>query len=1329
MGEKKTEAARLLRELLQAQLVERCAPKATACVTGDVMWMGGGDIRDVCCREQADAYFASEVLANPGAYALTVLSTQQIAIGEQSGVAMVKAVACRDFAAIRFLVTATTRPEDGQEKICALHLSMLPEEDREGGRAPFSLTKRFADSSYREFIENSISAGIVGGYFEKGYPLYTVNYQFLEMLGYASEEEFEQEIGGNLMVCVHPDDRETVTGEIVKQLGEWGRYSGRFRLRRKDGVYLRMETQGKTVSAENGRTVLICVCRDVTLSEQNVERLSRLADQLSLYRASQNAGAYRVLADEQYTLLYGNDRFYQILEYTEAELRQAHRGSILTIVHPDDRETVRGKLDSARRGENKYLDLVMRVYTGRGRLRYVQLVGEFISGDEGHVLEGIIIDMTAQKAIELQLHERNAIFDVLLENSNLSMCTYDRESHVATLISSKQHRRPMSFEGTANYPESVIATGIVRSSSVEAFRDALRRIDSGEPMVTAEVWYDPEDAPSWCDRISYISIFDRDGRILRTVGIAEDITEQKLAQRKYEEELYYQQSLQSENILVKVRCNLTKNKVESYVGSARFSLSCAGASYSDAIETMAAACYTREEGENVLRLFRAERVIAALEQGEHFCTVDYRRRACDGRVYWVNSSVKTYRDMVSGDIKSFVYTSDINRDKVNEELIRTVSAIEHDYIALVDVRSDEYRLFNGNVNGEILPTAGNRREYSRSVAEINAACVHPEDLERCNNDMMPETMVKNLAATGRFSAIYQVYDERGELRIKNIQYSWLSEELGLVVMTRNDVTDVMREQQRQQELLKNALRQAEDANNAKTNFLSKMSHEIRTPMNAIIGMNALAAQNITDPTLAGDFISKVGISARYLLTLINDILDMSRIESGKLSLRREKIPFQEFLSGINTIVCEQAADAGLSYDSILTGFVAESYVGDATKLQQILVNLLGNAVKFTPRGGKVQLMIGQEREENGLAHMRFVVNDTGVGISEEFQKVMFEPFEQETTGITTPYGGTGLGLAITKNLVELMGGSISANSIMGVGTEFSVTLPLEIDPEAHPCKPLARAQLSKMSALVVDDEVLICQQTQTILTEIGMRAEWVTGGAQAVELVQTRWEKKKYFDIILVDWKMPEMDGIETARRIRAIVGPDVTIIVITAYEWAGIEKEAKAAGVNLLIAKPLFKSTLVSTFERILAPGPRTVPAPKPVEYDFTGRRVLLVEDHLLNVEVAKRMLESRGMQVEVAENGLVAIETFARTPVGYFDAILMDIRMPVMDGLTATRSIRQMKKPTAKTIPIIAMSANAFDEDMERSRVAGMNAHLSKPIEPQTLYETVARFVPPKE
>jgi len=450
---------------------------------------------------------------------------------------------------------------------------------------------------------------------------------------------------------------------------------------------------------------------------------------------------------------------------------------------------------------------------------------------------------------------------------------------------------------------------------------------------------------------------------------------------------------------------------------------------------------------------------------------------------------------------------------------------------------------------------------------------------------------------------------------------------------------------------------------------------------------------------------------------------MSRIESGKVTLKKEKFPFQELINDINTIIYNQAQDKGVDYECIVTSFTNVNYIGDEMKLQQIMLNLLGNAVKFTPPGGKTQFMIHQDKMEDKKAYFTFTVNDTGIGISEQFQKKMFEPFERESSGTTSVYQGTGLGLAISKNLVDMMGGTISVNSIQGVGTEFTVRVVLEaVDDESYDLQ--MKVPFEKLKALVVDDDVVICEHTQIILREMGMRAEWVASGIQAVQLIQDRHEERKDFDIVLLDWKMPDMDGIETARKIRKIVGPDVTIIVITAYDWSAIEAEAKAAGVNLLVTKPLFKSTLMSVFQRVFSEKAQKEEPLKPASYDFTGKHILLAEDHILNVEVAKRLLESKGAIVDVAENGLRSIEIFAKAPEHYYDVILMDIRMPVMDGLTAARSIRQLTNVDAATIPIIAMSANAFDEDIEKSQAAGMNAHLSKPIEPELLFMTLNRF-----
>ncbi|MEA4912480.1 MAG: response regulator [Oscillospiraceae bacterium] len=1317
MSDTEPNAAELLKSLLIAQLEQRDAKKAAALLSEDVIWLGAIDSRSVRGREQAYACLKAEIRREPEKFTLAFSDETIVPVAEGCAAVSLHADVCRGERKNRCLVSAATKQENGAQRICSVHISLPQPEETSGRPTAFSLSRSFADDAYRDFVESSISIGIVGGYDdEPGFPLYTVNQQFLDMLGYANEAEYVRAVGGMIDNCIHPDDMDETLRKTRAQLRKNGSYCVKYRMRRKDGEYITVEDRGKRVRAADGRAVVICLCTDITENEQNVERLRRQADQLSLYRVSQNAAAYRILMDENYTLLYGNDRFYQMIGYKKERFFKELGGSCLAYVIPEDQAMVRAAVRTAQRRKDDYTELVMRIRTGDGALRYIHVVGAFRKTGDGLVLEGIDIDVTRQKLTEKELFESNAVYRILLENSNLSLWTYSIETRTATLISSKKHQRPMSASGTPNYPESVIRTGFIKESSIKDLCDLMARVNSGEPRAEGDVWYNPRNEEAWCDHITYINIFDEAGCIAQTIGIAEDVTERRVAQQRYDEELLYLQTLQNDNLLTKARCNLTQNILESYEAAENVGVAEESMSYVDSIAALAESCYTQEEGARIKTMLSKERICGEFERGQHYFSFDYRRKTREGRVLWVNISVKTYRDMQSDDIKSFMYTTNIDREKTNEDIIRTVAAAEHDYIMLVNLNTGEYALYSGIDSGVPLPPSKGD-DYVEMMQTFNRANAVPEDVERIVHDMSPDVIRENLEKNRYFSAAYAGKTPTDAIEYKKIQYFWLDETSGQLVVTRSDVTELTREQQRQQELLRNTLKQAEQASNAKTDFLSKMSHEIRTPMNAIIGMNALAAQNVRDPAMVGDCIAKVGISARYLLSLINDILNMSRIESGKMDLRAEAIPFEEFINGVNAIIYEQASQSGLTYDSIITGCVAETYVGDAMKLQQILLNLLGNAVKFTPAGGKVQLIVSQERMENGVAHMKFTVNDTGVGIGEAFQKVMFDPFEQEHSGTTTPYGGTGLGLAITKNLVELMGGGISVNSIVGVGSEFVVHVPLKVDTsEKAAAKNLAGLHLEKLHALVVDDEILICEQTKSLLLEIGLRAEWVTGGMQAVELVRKKWAAGKKYDIILIDWKMPDMDGIETARRIRGIVGPDITIIIITAYEWTEIEKEAKEAGVNLLITKPLFKSTLISSFERILSP--QMPPEAAAVNYDFSGRRVLLVEDHLLNVEVAKRLLQVKGFEVEVAENGLAAIEMFTSNPDGYYDAILMDIRMPVMDGLTAARSIRHLKKATARDIPIIAMSANAFEEDVEKSKAAGMNMHLSKPIEPQRLY-----------
>ncbi|MEG1477725.1 MAG: ATP-binding protein, partial [Oscillospiraceae bacterium] len=366
--------------------------------------------------------------------------------------------------------------------------------------------------------------------------------------------------------------------------------------------------------------------------------------------------------------------------------------------------------------------------------------------------------------------------------------------------------------------------------------------------------------------------------------------------------------------------------------------------------------------------------------------------------------------------------------------------------------------------------------------------------------------------------------------------------------------------------------------------------------------------------------------------------------------QNNEIPFEDFISNINTIGYAQAQQKGVNYDAVMTGFLENSYIGDAMKLQQILINILSNAIKFTPQGGKVQLVVSQEKVQKDNALVRFVINDTGCGISEDFLPHLFEPFEQQNQSGKTPlFGGSGLGLAICKNLVDLMGGKIKVHSIQDIGSEFVVEVNLGISEESRKTAEMkANLTFSKLDVLIVDDDVLICQQTELILSDMGMNTEWVDSGFKAVQRVLEKQKQHTAFDVVLLDWKMPDMNGIQTAKKLREIVGPDVTIIIMTAYDWPSIEAEAKEAGVNLLISKPLFRTSLYSAFEKVFRNKGETITRAEPVNYDFSGKRLLLVEDHLLNIEVAKSLLKIKNAEVDVAENGLLAIESFAQKPSG---------------------------------------------------------------------------------
>ena len=509
-----------------------------------------------------------------------------------------------------------------------------------------------------------------------------------------------------------------------------------------------------------------------------------------------------------------------------------------------------------------------------------------------------------------------------------------------------------------------------------------------------------------------------------------------------------------------------------------------------------------------------------------------------------------------------------------------------------------------------------------------------------------------------------------------------------------------------------AVEKAESANRAKSTFLSNMSHDIRTPMNAIIGFTTLALSNINDTERVKDYLGKTLASSNHLLSLINDVLDMSRIESGKIHLEEVEVNLSDVLHDLKTIVSGQIYAKQLELYMDVMDVTDEDVYCDKTRLNQILLNLLSNAIKFTPAGGTVSVRVRQlAGKVHGCGQYEFRIKDNGIGMSQEFAQKIFEPFERERTSTVSRIQGTGLGMAITKKIVDMMGGTIEVQTAQGKGTEFTVCVPMRAQTEQRPVEKIT--ELEGLKALVVDDDFNTCDSVTKMLVKVGMRAEWTLSGKEAVLRARQSIEMSDVYHAYIIDWRLPDMNGIEVTRQIRSL-HDDTPIIILTAYDWSDIEVEAKAAGVTAFCSKPMFMSDLRETLMSALGQKPadavqRLLPEKNA---DFKGKHILLVEDNELNREIAQEILQEYGFLVDSAENGAVAVEKVSTAAPGSYDLVLMDVQMPIMDGYTATRKIRALDDPARAKLPILAMTANAFDEDRRNALESGMNGFLSKPI-----------------
>ena len=746
---------------------------------------------------------------------------------------------------------------------------------------------------------------------------------------------------------------------------------------------------------------------------------------------------------------------------------------------------------------------------------------------------------------------------------------------------------------------------------------------------------------------------------------------------------------------------------------------------------------TKEQQPAYFAFFDMDHLTECYEKGEDHIFHRYWTKDSLGNPMLAEQHIVMYRDLTNNDLLAITYildhtkieelhTRDEEQRRILEEDIRKIEGLASQYSTLyfINLETKEYSKYViSEADSEANKEAVNQdsANYFHRFKELVSAYAHPDFREELLKFADEDYLRKILHDKKRYAYRFLNTGKNGEyqwLELVLIKFAKVEEEASNIAFAFLNVDEEEREKEAQKKILVDALAAAEHANRAKTAFLNNMSHDIRTPMNAIIGYTALAAAHLDNVETTRDYLNKISTSSSHLLSLINDVLDMSRIESGRVKIEEKEVHLPDVLHDLRTIIQSNisAKQQDLFIDT--QDIMNEDIITDKLRLNQILLNIVSNAIKFTPAGGTISIRILEKPcKLNGYATYEFRVKDNGIGMSEEFQKHIFESFSREQTTTVSGIQGTGLGMSITKNIIDMMGGTISVKSEEGKGTEFVVVLDCKLSDNVVKYEPVPELQGAR--ALVVDDDTDTCMSVSKMLKQIGMRADWTVSGKESIVRAKEAFEEGDEFKAYIIDWLMPDMNGIETVRRIRKVIGESTPIIILTAYDWSDIENEAREAGVTAFVSKPLFMSELREVLTRPIRT--KVVRKEAPEKVDFTGKKILLVEDNELNQEIATEILKGVGFEVDVAEDGIAAVDKMASAASDRYDLILMDIQMPKMNGFIATREIRTLSDNRKANIPIIAMTANAFDEDKKMAYEAGMNGFVAKPINIKTLMSTL--------
>jgi len=1009
-----------------------------------------------------------------------------------------------------------------------------------------------------------------------------------------------------------------------------------------------------------------------------------------------------------------NHSYASLMEQTKGLLKNLFYGENVSFLEPERFRQIRGA------GEGQIL-------TADGTPAYVRLYKEDTVDADGRPLW--VLSVQVNWAYE----------DLALVNESIHSAPWtfecDETGRIVRVSWSHAFRQILGYHDALDFPNQLDAwSELLHPEDKDRVMTLLLETVADKTNTTKfsmEYRLKLQNGPYQWFRTSAEVIRRLDGTASRVTGIIRNIEEEKQSRMQAQRAAAFHRAFTNAN-LCEYYVNLEQNTFDAFKVEASLMTAFEQSQTWDELIKFFVDNYVVEQDKQKVTDFYDRAYITEKLKGLETELRQECRIVLNGEERWVSNVVM--RGEIGDSDYAMIFLRDITEskeetaqrmqmasDNASMELLIQSMVRLLDRFVVCDLENDRYRFYN--LQGEMIyaPTG----TYHDFVEQVVAKYKTLESLDALDARISPENIRRNLQCENDiYKFEYCSLDENTYKIASFIPLEWDGTKLVKALLASMDVSQEKKAEIESHKALKEAYRVAENASRAKTDFLSNMSHDIRTPMNAIVGLTAIAGANIENQDKVVECLGKITKASRHLLGLINEVLDMARIESGRMSLAEEDFSLPELVDNLLTLTKPAIDEHHHQLEVHVEHIEHEAVCGDSLRIQQVFVNLMSNAIKYTPDGGSITFSI--KEKPNGFSELgcyEFSIADNGIGMTPEFQKIMFEPFSRADDHRTTKVQGTGLGMAIARNIVNLMNGDIQVESAPNKGTKITVTVYLKLQEDEKE----QEKELFDLPVLVVDDDQTCCESTVDTLREIGIAGEWVLTGKGAVERCAARHKTGRDYFAVILDWKMPEMDGIATARRIRECVGEDVTIIILTSFEFSEIEEEARAAGVDAFIAKPLFRSRLTATLRQFTS-GKKEKNARNYLEdfakTDYTGKRLLLVEDNDLNREIATEILGMTGVTVETAENGKIAVEKVAAAPENWYSLILMDIQMPVMNGYEATAAIRSLPGSRGK-VPIIAMTANAFAEDVQLAKNTGMNEHIAKPLDLNKLNDVLKQWL----